>query len=109
MVLKLNNKGFAIASILYSIMVLFLVLLLSILGMLGSRKATLDKNKKDIVSELNQAYLINKIVFVPSRNITIEYQPNIDINSILMEGVTAVGSSEDIIIGPEYIVNDFST
>ena len=61
--LKLNNKGFAIASILYSIMVLFLILLLSILGMLGSRKATLDKNKKDIVNELNHAYLINKIVF----------------------------------------------
>ena len=42
---KLNNKGFAIASILYSIMVLFLLLLLSILGILGSRKAILDKNK----------------------------------------------------------------
>ena len=56
---KLNNKGFAIASILYSIMVLFLLLLLSILGILGNRKAILDKNKKDILEELNkEVYII---------------------------------------------------
>ena len=54
---KLNNKGFAIASILYSIMVLFLLLLLSILGILGSRKAILDKNKKDILDSLNNEVL----------------------------------------------------
>lgn len=108
--LKLNNKGFAIASILYSIMVLFLMLLLSILGMLGTRKATLDKNKKDIVNELNHAYLINRIVFTGvNRDITITNAPDIDVASILMDGVSAVGSTEEEIIGQEYIRYDFDT
>ena len=99
--LKLNNKGFAIASILYSIMVLFLMLMLSILGMLGSRKATLDKNKKDIVGELNRAYLINKIVF-NERNITITNTNDIDVASLLMDGVSAIGPNGEE-IGAEYI------
>ena len=103
--LKLNNKGFAIASILYSIMVLFLILLLSILGMLGTRKAVLDKNKKDIINELNHAYLINKIVFNGvDRNLTIENTPDIDVSSILMQGVSAIGSTEQEIISSEYII-----
>ena len=105
--LKLNNKGFAIASILYSIMVLFLMLLLSILGMLGSRKATLDKNKKDIVSELNNAYLVNKIVFV-QRNITIVNDGDVDrISSALMDGVSAIDANGNV-IGSEYIKYDFT-
>lgn len=108
--LKLNNKGFAIASILYSIMVLFLILLLSILGMLATRKATLDKNKKDIVDELNHAYLINRIVFTGvERDITIQNTNGIDVPSILMNGVSAVGTNETDIIGPEYIRYDFDT
>ena len=86
---KLNQNGFAIASILYSIMVLFLMLLLSILGILGSRKAILDKNKKDIMTELNQNNLYNRFVF-EHKNITIINNGNIsDINYALMDGVRA--------------------
>ncbi len=86
---KLNQNGFAIASILYSIMVLFLMLLLSILGILGSRKAILDKNKKDIMTELNQNNLYNRFIF-EHKNITIINNGNIsDINYALMDGVRA--------------------
>lgn len=87
---KLNNKGFAIASILYSIMVLFLLLLLSILGILGNRKAILDKNKKDILEELNKEVLYNKINF-EHKNITIINRGNLDdIRFALLDGVSAV-------------------
>lgn len=89
---KLNNKGFAIASILYSIMVLFLLLLLSILGILGNRKAILDKNKKDILEELNKEVLYNRINF-EHKNITIINRGNIDdIRFALLDGVTALDS-----------------
>lgn len=88
--MKLNNKGFAIASILYSIMVLFLMLLLSILGILGSRKAILDKNKKDILDSLNSVVTNNRINF-EHRNITIINRGNKDdILFALMDGVTAI-------------------
>ena len=91
---KLNQNGFAIASILYSIMVLFLMLLLSILGILGSRKAILDKNKKDIMTELNQNNLYNRFVF-EHKNITIINNGNIsDINYALMDGVRAFDETE---------------
>lgn len=94
---KLNNKGFAIASILYSIMVLFLLLLLSILGILGNRKAILDKNKKDILEEINSEILYNRINF-EHKNITIINRGNLDdIRYALLDGVTAVdGSGNDI-------------
>lgn len=87
---RLNNKGFAIASILYSIMVLFLLLLLSILGILGNRKAILDKNKKDILEELNKEVLYNKINF-EHKNITIINRGNLDdIRFALLDGVSAI-------------------
>lgn len=99
---KLNNKGFAIASILYSVMVLFLILLLSILGILGSRKAILDKNKKDIVGDLNSALENNKFIF-EHRDITIINNGNIDdIRFALMDGVSAVNKVGEP-IGQEYI------
>ncbi len=94
---KLNNKGFAIASILYSIMVLFLLLLLSILGILGNRKAILDKNKKDILEELNKEVLYNRINF-EHKNITIINRGNIDdIRFALLDGVTALDSNGNTI------------
>ena len=38
----MNNKGFAITTILYGIMILFCLLLVSLLGMLSSYKKTQD-------------------------------------------------------------------
>lgn len=94
---KLNNKGFAISSILYSIMVLFLMLLLSILGILGSRKATLDRTKKDILNELNSNYLINCFSF-EHRNITVVNSGNKDdIMYALMDGVSAIDENGNLI------------
>ena len=51
--MKLNNKGFAITGILYSVLILFLALLLGILGIVSSRKILLDKTKSEIINKLN--------------------------------------------------------
>ena len=52
----MNNKGFAISGILYSILVIFLLVLLTILGTLGSRKVVLDKTKMEVFDMLNTGY-----------------------------------------------------
>lgn len=52
MVVYMNNKGFAISGILYSILALFLMLLLLILGNFQSRKVTFDKQKDNVLKRL---------------------------------------------------------
>ena len=52
--MRINNKGFAISSMLYSILLLFLMLLLGVFAILGSRKVILDKIKSEIVTDLTQ-------------------------------------------------------
>ena len=49
----MNNKGFAVSGIIYSILILFLILIFGILSILGSRKLILDKFKNDVMNELN--------------------------------------------------------
>ena len=48
----LNNKGFAISGIIYSILILFLLLIFSILAILGSRKLIIDKFKLDVLNKI---------------------------------------------------------
>lgn len=49
----MNNKGFAVSGIVYSVLILFFLLIFGILGILGSRKMVLDKMKNEIINELN--------------------------------------------------------
>ena len=54
----MNNKGFATSAIMYTLLVLFLVLIFSLLTLLSNRKMILDKLKKDIRNELDVSYTI---------------------------------------------------
>ncbi len=49
----MNNKGFAVSGIIYSILILFLLLIFSIISIMGARKMVLDKLKNDVMNELN--------------------------------------------------------
>ena len=49
----MNKKGFAVSGMIYAILVLCLILVFSILSILGSRKLTFDKLKKDVLTHLN--------------------------------------------------------
>ena len=53
----MNKKGFAVSGMIYAILVLFLILVFSILSILGSRKLTFDKLKKDVLTSLNNDYI----------------------------------------------------
>ena len=53
----MNNKGFAVSGILYSILVLFLMLLLLILGNFQSRKIIFDKQKNSVLQKLENREL----------------------------------------------------
>ena len=46
--MKLNNKGFAITSVLYGLLILFVVFTGTYLSLLGSKKNKLDNITKDI-------------------------------------------------------------
>lgn len=52
--MKLNNKGFALTSIVYMLIVLFLMIMLLILSSLAARKTVLDKLKNDVKTKLGQ-------------------------------------------------------
>lgn len=49
----MNSKGFAVSGIVYSVLILFFLLIFGVLGVLGSRKLILDKMKNEIINELN--------------------------------------------------------
>lgn len=69
--MKLNNKGFALTSIIYMLIVLFLMLLLLILSNLAQRKVVLDKMKYDVKQKLNQGGLVSQNIY------TVTFDPTI--------------------------------
>jgi len=59
--MKLNRKGFAVTGIIYSMLILFLALVLLILSNLASRKVLFDKEKNEILEKINGAILCTAI------------------------------------------------
>lgn len=57
----MNNKGFAISSIIYAILILFLALIVGILGLLGNRKIILDKLKNNVIAKINNEEIYKPI------------------------------------------------
>lgn len=51
--MKLNNRGFAISSVMYSLLIMAVALMFSIIAVLVSRKMTLDKIKDDVKNDIN--------------------------------------------------------
>lgn len=56
--MKLNKKGFAITSIIYSMLILFLTLVVLIISNLASRKTVFDKQKEDILDKIQSLTLL---------------------------------------------------
>lgn len=65
----LNKKGFAMSSMIYSILILFILLIFCILGILASRKLVLDKLKNKVLAEINS----EKVVIIPSDPENLEF------------------------------------
>lgn len=62
----MNNKGFAVTGIIYSLMVLFIILVIALLSMFSDRKTTLDKFKNDIVNQINGDLEVKPSTFSPT-------------------------------------------
>ena len=73
----LNNKGMAISGILYSILVLFIVLIFGVLSVLASTKYSFDKFRKDIIAKLSQEE-------------NIEEEPTVEYKEALLNGTDPV-------------------
>ena len=54
MKVKLNNKGFAISTIMYIILVFALLLVIATMTILSSRKLILDKTKKEVLHKIQK-------------------------------------------------------
>ena len=74
----LNNKGMAISGILYSILVLFIVLVFGVLSVLASTKYSFDKFRKDIIAKLSQ------------EEENIEEEPTVEYKETLLNGTDPV-------------------
>ena len=74
--MRLNNKGMAISGILYSILVLFIVLVFGILSLLASTKFSFDKFRSDIKEKLentNFAYANEDYMLLSGADLSNEY------------------------------------
>lgn len=56
---KLNNKGFAITAILYSILILFLLLFLATLKILNTRNDRIEKNYESVMKNFTSSDEVN--------------------------------------------------
>ena len=72
MKVKLNKKGFAISTMIYSIFLIFLILVASLLALLFYRKTIFDAHKKAIYEEANN--LPSVIV----KNVSISYDERLN-------------------------------
>lgn len=57
--MKLNNKGFLITGILYSLLLLFLILIVGMVAILSARQNKLEYISRDIITKLNDKYDFN--------------------------------------------------
>lgn len=76
----MNNKGFAISGILYTMLLLFVIILAGVLSMMSSRKILLDKTKKDVLYNIENkedvfnesSYLLNNLELFYDSKLNIE-------------------------------------
>mgnify|MGYP003302004261 CR=1 FL=1 len=83
--MKLNNKGFAISTIMYMILILAVILILATLSILGSRKLIIDKVKDETYNNIYRMHLARENVEVVI-NPTTGVVPSIDENGDFLPG-----------------------
>lgn len=61
----MNNKGFAITGVLYSLLLVFITILVMLLFNFQNKKNILDKLKEDTFNELNGNISADQLIFEP--------------------------------------------
>lgn len=63
--MKLNNKGFAVSAIIYSVLVLFLLILIAFLSLMSSARIFANKSNEGVIESLTEEIIpINQMVGV---------------------------------------------
>ena len=90
--MKLNNKGFAISTIMYMILILAVILILATLSILGSRKLIIDKVKDETYNNIYRMHLAREnveAVINPTINgAPVGITPEVDTNGNIVPGST---------------------
>lgn len=86
--MKLGKKGFAVTSIIYSMLVLFLALVLLIMSNLASRKILFDKEKNEILNKFDGSTIVLCTAAAPST------QDLFSIDSVVMSTIAGVQATE---------------
>ena len=96
--MRLDRKGFAVTGIIYSMLILFLALVLLILSNLASRKVLFDKEKNEILDKINGTVLCTAIA--P----TTQNVPKYDLEWTMSETTAGVQATSDApyALGAEY-------
>ena len=57
--MKLNNKGFAVSTFMYMLLLLAIILILATLGILSSRRMILDRQKETALNNIGNSFICN--------------------------------------------------
>lgn len=98
--MKLNNKGFAITSILYGLLILFALLVASYLTILTARKNRLDDIIENIEKEYNENF--NETLY------TVTIVQSTDTTTTLETATVNSGNSYSYVFNPNLIGYNFS-
>lgn len=90
----MNNKGFAISGLVYGILIIFLLLVFSVLGILVGRSSTLSKIKNDALNTITGKTGVNNIDGLP--NLVVDWTTmyvNSEVSSLSIDYLTLGASS----------------
>lgn len=87
--MKLNNKGFAISSIMYLILVMALIISAITIALIMNRKIVIDKQKINVLNSLESDLILSKITYF---DVPIDNSWSISDNSTINDGVLTIGS-----------------
>lgn len=87
--MKLNNKGFAISSIMYLILVMALIISAITIALIMNRKIVIDKQKINVLNSLESDLVLSKITYF---DVPIDNSWSISDNSTISGGVLTIGS-----------------
>ena len=59
----MNQKGFAVSGIIYTLLVLFIILFIALLAMFNSRKNTLDKLKEKVLNQIGSNVVVEDAIY----------------------------------------------
>lgn len=93
--MKLNNKGFAISSVMYLILVIALIIVAITISLITNRKMIIDKQKRQVLNSFESDLILSKITYIsiPFDNTWTLNNASIDANGYLTLGANGAAAS----------------